>query len=385
MTNRRVSRRKAIQIAQQACQDYNNRNFAASRLAFRRAVKLDPHNADMWNDLGAACYELGLYDEAVQATQKALRLNPDHIQAHISRGTLSLRTSNFQQGWEDYEWLCKRVPAIGKLPGNLRWTGGDLQGKDVLILDEQGYGDTIQFIRFAPHVAQRGARVFLKVRPLLRRLCEQNPHLGQVLHDGDTLQYHAWSPLVALPRLCEAGPGNLGASPYLHAPDGPVPQVLQNTAALRVGLIWTGSPGNIRNPIRSVPLPELLPLLRLAQGGRYRFFHLQHESHGHQLEAARAGDLVVELCDCQEDFADLARMIANLDLVIATDTAVPHLAGALGIPVWLLVSHVPDWRWHSQDGQSLWYPSMRIFRQPSPGDWASVVERVVEELARFPQ
>ena len=383
MKSRCTSPAQVIQLAQRACEDYRNGNFTASRETFRRAVDLEPRNADLWNDLAAACYELALYDEAAEAAQEALRLNPHHIQAHISRGALSLRASTFQQGWEDYEWLCKLVPALGRLPENLRWTGEVIRDRSVLILDEQGFGDTIQFMRFVPLVAQQGARVYLKVKPDLRRLIEANPHLGSVLRDGDTLQFHAWSPLVALPRLLGAAPGNLGAPPYLHAPGGPIPEVLRDTTKLKVGLIWTGSPKNVRNPIRSMPLPELLPLLRLAKGGNYRFFHLHHASHAAQIEAAGAGDLIVELCDSINDFADLADIIASLDLVIGTDTAVPHLAGALGKPVWLLLSHVPDWRWTAQDGRSLWYPSMRTFRQPSHGDWASVVERAVEELALF--
>ena len=383
MNNKRASQAQAIQLARLGCRTYLKGNFTTARQAFRHAVELEPDNADLRNDLGAACYELGLFEEAAEAAQQALDVDPHHVQAHISRGALSLRATCFRQGWEDYEWLCKMVPALTALPANLRWSGGEVRGKDVLVPDEQGFGDTLQFIRFAPLLAERGARVLLKVKPSLRALLEANPHLGKVLQDGDTAHYHSWTPLVALPRLLGVGPEHVGQLPYLTAPGGRVPTMLRERNRLNVGLIWTGSPRHIRNPIRSIPLPELLPLLSLAKAGDYRFFHLHYQLHSDQIEAAGAADLVVELSQSINDFAELADVIANLDLVIATDTAVPHLAGALGKPVWLLLSHVADWRWTTDDGGCPWYPSMKIYRQPSHGDWGSVVEKVVGDLARF--
>ncbi|HEY2584487.1 MAG TPA: tetratricopeptide repeat protein, partial [Tepidisphaeraceae bacterium] len=357
----------------------------ASLQHYQRAIAARPDVPELYNNLGKAHRAAGDVPAAIAAHEKALALKPDDADAHWNLSLMLLLSGQFERGWNEYEWRWA-VPEFRSPRPDFRqpqWVGQPLQGKRILLHAEQGFGDTIQFCRYAPLVAQQGGRVILECPPELHRLLQILPGVEQLIAAGEPLpEFDFHSPLLSLPRIfrtrIETVPNFVA---YLQADAAqaarwqhrlPLP-----TDQLRVGLVWAGSAANPNDRNRSITLDALAPLLRVPD---VRFYSLQT---GRGADPARdaAGEFKsIVGTDGFEDFADTASLIANLDLVISVDTAVAHLAGAMAVPVWALLPFGPDWRWLLDRQDSPWYPTMRLFRQPRRGNWQSVVQSVASEL-----
>jgi hypothetical protein len=263
------------------------------------------------------------------------------------------------------------------------WDGGDLNGRTILLHQEQGYGDMIQFVRYAPLVAERGGRVILSCAAALASLLREMPQVAGVYGRNDLPEFDFHCPILSLPAIFETRLESIPAkTPYLKAPAEAVARwrelLAKDDGKLRVGLAWAGNPKRRLDHGRSVALEQLVPLSKVNE---VRLFSLQKRGQTpFSGAAAPAGMELIDFSDRLSDFAETAAAIENLDLVISVDTAVAHLAGALGKPVWVLIGFVPASRWLLDRSDSPWYPTMRLFRQPTRDDWDTPIDQIAEAL-----
>ncbi|MGQ9370832.1 tetratricopeptide repeat protein [Azospirillum sp. A39] len=340
-----------------------------------RAHRLQPGDPDTLVNLGTVLRDLRAFGDAATCLGAALARRPDHAEAHLALAVTHLVQGDLRRGWEEFEWRWRRLPAPP-------WQGEPLEGATLLLHAEQGFGDAIQFARYAPLAAARGGRVVLEVHPLLLRLMESLGHGVRVVAraaDSTPPRHDRHCPLMSLPRAFATTLAGVPADiPYLHAAAADVARwrawLDERTAdrpGLRVALVWAGNPRHRNDRNRSLPAAALAPLLAVPG---VRFVSLQTgPARGAlpRLPVPPAGP-ILDPVDAVRDFADSAAILACVDLVIAVDTAAIHLAGALGRPAWLLLPYAPDWRWLLDRPDSPWYPSLRLFRQARPGDWTGV-------------
>ena len=378
-----------------------------------RALALDPRHVDVLCNRGAALRNLGRHEEALADYERALAVSPMHAAAHNNRGVALAALNRFEEAEASYD----RALAInakddrarfnralarlvrGDLPRGLadfesRWMGSDTQagprafavpqwtgreplaGRTILLHAEQGLGDAIQFARYVPRVAQKGATVLLEVHGALAPLLAQLPGVARTIARGDALPpFDLHCPLMSLAlafgTTLESIPREV---PYLHAP----PEHVERWSARlgerkrpRVGLAWSGSTTLRNDRNRSIALADFDRLRALP----FEFYSLQKEVRPGDAVALASGPAIAHFGDELADFRDTAALVSLMDLVVSVDTAVAHLAGALSRPVWLLVPWSPDWRWLLGRDDSPWYPTMRLWRQARPGDWAEVLGR----------
>jgi tetratricopeptide (TPR) repeat protein len=371
---------------------------------FRDTIARAPDFAKGYNNLGIALRRQGLLGEAVSSYRTALEKSDRRPGALSDEPRISdldsirfretvafnlamalLARGDLREGWQHYEsrWGTRQFARAKRHPDRPQWRGEPAAGKSVLIHAEQGFGDTLQFCRYAPLAAERGLRVILAVQKPLVRLLNSLPGVEQVIAQGDALPETDLScPMLSLPlafgTTIETIPS---ASAYLHADKAQVDgwtSRLGPRRGLRIGLVWAGdsrlhAPGLARVDARRSMAPETLAPLFDVPG--VAFFSLQKAG-----PAAPADFPLIDNMGEMDDFADTAALIATLDLVISVDTAVAHLASALGKEVWIMDRHDPCWRWLSNRRDSPWYPSLRLYRQPCPGDWDSVVRLVAHDL-----
>ena len=353
--------------------------------SYQQALRLKPDYPEAHNNLGIVLEKQGRLDEAVACYQQALRLKPDYPEAHWNRSLAWLLMGRFEQGWPGYEWRwkCKEFGSLPPFHPPL-WDGSPLDGRTILVHAEQGLGDTLQFIRYAPLVHQRGGRVILVCQPPLIGLLTRSPGVERLVAQGEALpEYDVHVPLMSLPGLLgttlESVPADV---PYLDAE----PQLVEawrhrlgSYPGFKVGIVWQGNPKFRLDRLRSIPLAQFAPLARVPG---VHLFSLQKGPGAEQLAAVTDRFPVTDLGRRLDDFMDTAAVLKNLDLVISVDTAIAHLAGALGIPVWVALPFAPDWRWLMDREDSPWYPTMRLFRQTRPGQWEDVFQRIAEALQR---
>lgn len=359
----------------------------------QRSLALCPDNLEALNNLGNALSDARRFEEAIAAFQRALRLQPQNGNVHANLSIPLLASGRFQEGWRELEWRWKTAQLRGARRAFAQppWRGEAGHGRTLLIHAEQGFGDTLQFCRYAPEARDRGFRVVMEAPRKLRRILQSLDGVEPVVARGDPLpRFDVHCPVMSLPGIFHTTAETIPAElPYLsaHAADQSAWQARVAAVAgdaLRVGLVWAGQPrgtlpGLIAADRRRSFAPETLaPLLDVAG---VRFFSLQKDGS----RFPDASGVIDWMADCR-DFADTAALVANLDLVISVDTAVAHLAGALGKPVWLLNRFDSCWRWlHGRD-DSPWYPGvLRIFGQPRPGRWDIVARRVRDALAAEPR
>ena len=354
---------------------------------FRRALALgvDPIRAK--SNLSLALMEQVRPEEAERCCRDALEMRPDCAEARSNLALALLMMGRLEEGWREYEsrWEAAAMGLSAPALPEPRWTGQPLNGETVLLYAEQGFGDTLQFCRYAPMVAAAGGRVVLVVPPELRRIMGTLEGVAAVLAEDDPLpafDYHC--PLLSLPfafgTTMETIPAPLG---YLRADPSPWADFLGTLPGLKVGLVWAGK-SRMAQPHavaidkrRSMRLTDMAPLF-LVPG--CSFVSLQLGPPAAQMRTLPAGAMLHDVSGRLTDWAATADLIAGLDLVIAVDTAVAHLAGALGKPVWMLNRYDSCWRWFLNRDDTPWYPSMRQFRQASRGDWSGVIERVQAAL-----
>jgi predicted Zn-dependent protease len=334
---------------------------------YRTAIRLNPALAQAFASLGHLLLGQGRLAEATTACESAVRLAPGMAEAHWNLASVLLLAGDMPRGMLEYEWR-KRHPAYRSdfppLPGRY-WSGGDPAGLVILVRAEQGFGDTIQFARYLLTLAERGATPVLLCDPVLVPLLSAMPGVVVLSRTARVEGYDAWIDLMSLPLVLGGMPFAEG---YLRADSR------RGTAAsgFRVGIAWAGNPAQANDWRRSIPAAALAPLLAVPG---VEFVNLQ--------VGARAGEAGLPDLSAQlTDFAKTAALIATLDLVIGVDSAVAHLAGALGAPVWVLLAHVPDWRWLMERDDSPWYSSARLFRQGTQGDWDGAIRQVVEALGQ---
>lgn len=341
------------------------------------AVRLRPDRPESYTLLGNTLRTLGMIHEALVCFGQALAIDPDNAEAHAGRGVTLLLAGDFLPGWKDYEWRwkTKRFP-----PRNFPqpvWDGTELAGKTILLHAEQGFGDTLQFVRYTALVKEKGGEIVLECQPRLVPLLARLPGIREVVAAGSPLpSFDVHAPLLSLPHILSTALNMVpAATPYLTVPEERLEAwrtKIGEAPGKKVGLVWAGSPTYQDDHIRSLQFGDLAPLL--ATPG-VRFFSLQKGP-----AAAQLTEQATPLEEDSSDVLDTAAAMQNLDLVITVDSMPAHLAGALGVPVWTLLPYSPDWRWMMYREDSPWYPTMRLFRQPQAGDWASVLARVAEAL-----
>jgi tetratricopeptide (TPR) repeat protein len=355
---------------------------------FRAAIRLKPDLVPAQYGLGRALFERGFLAEAEACCRAVLRLDPDHVWSHFNLAHLLLVTGRFGEGWAHYDWRTQ-------LPGALRrdfaaplWDGGPIEGKTLLIHAEQGFGDTLQFCRYLPLLAQR-ARIVAEVPAPLFRLLSCLPGLAGLVVQGAALpEFDLQCPLLSLPHRFGTTLETIPAAmPYLKADPALTAAWRARLAplpGLRVGLAWAGGVRLDQPELAAVDARRSIGLARLAPLAAIEgvsFVSLQKGDAAAQAAEPPPGLVLHDFTAGLRDFADTAALIANLDLVISVDTSVVHLAGALGKPVWLLNRFDTCWRWLLGRDDSPWYPTLRQFRQPRPGDWDGVIAAIGTALA----
>ena len=350
----------------------------------RRIIAARPDFALAHNNLGVVLQSQGKLDEALQLYRRAQALKEDYADAQVNEALLLLLRGDFETGWEKYEW-CEQLPAYRRRDfAQARWRGAPLSGKTLLLHADQGFGDSIQYLRYIAFVLAEGARVILEVEAPLVLLAASLAGDITVIGRGMPLpDFDLHCPLASLPLRFRTRLETIPAEvPYLFPRAEAITRWHARLGAgteLKVGLVWAGSAQHSNDHNRSLALPRLCPLLAAAP---VRWLSLQTGPHARDLAELEPGQ-VTDLSQALTDFAESAACVANLDLVITVDTAIAHLAGALAKPAWVMLPFIPDWRWMLGRETSPWYPSLRLFRQPAPGDWESVIRRVGEELERF--
>jgi len=384
--------RRALELKPDYAQVHNNLGVALQErgtldeavACYRRALELKPDYPEAHNNLGNALKEQGTLDKAVACYRRALELKPDYAEAHTDLAIACLLTGDWRRGWPEYQWRWQTKGFAARRFGQPLWNGESLAGKTILLHAEQGLGDTIQFIRYAPMVKRYGGTVVVECQKPLLALLEGSPGVDHLIGQGDRLPaFDVHAPLLSLPLVLQTSLATIPASiPYLFPKAAIVERwrkTLVEIDGFKIGITWQGNPTFRGDRCRSIPLRWFAPL---AQVPGVRLLSLQKGAGAEQL--AEVGDLfeVTELGSRLHDFADTAAVMKNLDLVITSDTGPAHLAGALGVPVWVALSFVPDWRWLLDRGDSPWYPTARLFRQREPGDWHAVFEEIKKALCR---
>ena len=354
---------------------------AAAAATYRAALSSAPAHTGALSSLGNSLRAAGRLDEAMAEHDRALALAPDDATLRFNRALTLLAAGHYTEGWREYEWRWRRPGHPPHMAG-VPWHGEKLNGRTILLHAEQGFGDTLQFVRYAPMVARRGGRVVLEVQPELVRLLRPLPGVAAILARGEHRPpFDLHCPLMSLPSA-------LGTTLDTIPPAVAIPLDPERTAGWRarrhpgrrnVGLVWAGAPhlndaeAHLLDQRRSLPIACLGGLATLPG---VTFVSLQHRTAPPEIPGL---DVIDALADAQ-DFADTAAVIAALDLVIAVDSAVAHLAATMGKPVWLLSRYDGCWRWLHGRRDSPWYPTLTIYRQPRPGDWACVVADIRRDL-----
>lgn len=351
---------------------------------FLLSICLSPDQAKPYYNLGTALKELGRNEAALAVFAAALRLKPDYAEAHFDLALAHLALGNFAAGWPEFEWRWRG--GQGQTPRQFappQWRGQDIAGKTILLHAEQGFGDTIQFCRYVPQLAASGATILLEApRPLLPLLAGL-PGVSRLIAAGDNLPaFDLHCPLMSLPGLFGTRMDSIPAPiPYLGAgSDGLArwKERLESARGLKVGLVWAGRPTYRRDRARSMPFAALGPLWDIEGVSWYSLQVGERQSDLSSDPAGRIEDLSPYL----SDFSETAAALSEMDLVVTVDTAIAHLAGALGRPCWVMLPFFTDWRWLMGRTDSPWYPSLRLFRQSERGDWGNVVASITDALTQ---
>ncbi len=406
---------------------HDQKKFPEAVTAYRNSLKLQPKFPIALNNMGNSLRYTGEYEEADSCFQKAIDLNPNYLNAYKNRGTLHVWTGGiekglayyeqalkinpneaelhrnlgviyllqgrFEEGWREYRWRWK----VGDLHRPLThvpvWDGSDLRGKSIVLTAEQGLGDTLNFVRYTKLLRELGAQTTMYCQTPLMALLQSSPEVGSVYPNSLQLdrQFDFQASLLDVADLLKTDLESIpGDSPYLQANPGLVsywkPRLPNAERKLRVGINWQGNPDHQADIFRSVPL-QCFEVL--AETEEVQLISLQAGYGTEQLRSWRGKNPIETLGDNIDKssgaFMDTAAILHQLDLVITSDTAIAHLAGALNIPTWIALGYVPDWRWLLDREDSPWYPSVKLFRQSEIGQWDEVLSRIAEQLPSLVQ
>jgi FkbM family methyltransferase len=360
--------------------------FDEAAVSYRRAIELMPEMAEAHNNLGNVLRDQGKLDEAAACYRQAADLRPNYADPHWNQSLVWLLEGDFERGWAEYEWRWKLKSFKPRPCTQPLWDGSPIEGKTILLAAEQGLGDTIQFIRYASLVRQRGARVIAEVQRPLRQILGTAPGIDEMVVQGEaTPPFDTYMTLLSLPRLLGTRLDTVPADvPYISAPPELVDkwrEEIKSLPGFKVGIAWKGSPQNRTDRGRSLPL-NLFEALAGLPG--VTLVSLQKGQGSEQIAEVKDRFQVVDFGDRLDaeagPFMDTAAIMRHLDLVVTCDSSLAHLAGALGAPVWIALMLTPDWRWLSGRDDSPWYPSARLFRQTRVADWPGVFERMAAAL-----
>jgi hypothetical protein len=356
----------------------------------QRALEINPDMTSAMTNIGTACRDLGRLDEAVFWYEHALHIEPDDADTHWNYALALLHQGNYAKGWREYAWRFQKSDRIIIPSSNIPiWNGEDLEGKRILVQAEQGYGDTIQFIRYVSILAARGAYVIMECQDEnISSAVDLLAGIGESItwHDPHP-QADYKIPLLSLPLVLNSTVETIPlANGYLVPSSANIAHwrtfldAYVKPGNVRVGFVWDGRK-TFRNDKRSVPLDVLKPLFDVEG---ITFVSLQIGEQAQQLEQFSVpGNIVTAVSGHLTSFADTAALIAGLDLVICVDTSVAHLAGAVGCPTWIMLKVGPDWRWLEKRNDSPWYLAARLYRQKRDGEWDSVVQQIQMDLKKF--
>jgi tetratricopeptide (TPR) repeat protein len=366
-------------------QQHRNREAAA---CYEKSLALEPEYAAAHINLANTLLQLGQHERVHHHYRRGVELDPASPGGQYNLALACLREGNYREGWQRHEfrWDFRELNLPRRDFTQPQWRGEPLEGKTILLHAEQGLGDTLQFVRYVPLVAARGGRIRLEVQPRLRSLLDRLPGTDSVLTHGDPLPHFVTHcPLMSLPLTFDTSADTIPADiPYIRPQADAVTAARQNfprqDGKLRVGLCWAGNPRYRSDHQRSTTLDTLAPLAEVPNAF---FFSLQFGPPAAQIRHTPFP--LIDACSRHKDMAETAALMATLDLVLTIDTSIAHLAGAMGLPVWIMLSHLADWRWLAHREDSPWYPSARLFRQPAPGDWASLFTAVRDNLQDLAQ
>jgi hypothetical protein len=362
-----------------------SRAFALQRLCrpieaarmFRKAAIIDPGLTQLWSNIGNAERYVGRLEVATRAHIRAMLLRPGNKDAAFGFAIDQLARGDYLTGFRAYERRVPKVELQEKLEkrGGEIWTNQPIAGRQVLLIAEQGAGDTIQFARFARTLADRGAEVSVACGPNLGRLISGVDGVARTVH-GVERESEFIDLLMSIPARLGTTLENLPAPRrYLTPPEAPL--LLPQGQGPKIGLVWAGNPSHQRDPWRSIPVETFRPLLSIPDA---TFFSFQVAAPEDNRLPSEWADRLTDLEPHIKDFGDTAALVDQMDLVVTIDSSVAHVAGALGVPCWVLLSYVTDWRWLHDRSESPWYPSVRLVRQVNPGDWDGVIQRVVHGI-----
>ena len=363
--------------------------FDEAAAAYEKAIELKPGTAESHHNLGHTLKQLGRFDETRACYQRTIALKPGFADAHLDLGKALILGGQMEEGWAECEWRweAKNFPPQPRNFTQPLWDGSRIEGKTILVHAEPGFGDTMHFVRYAPMAAACGGRVVVECQRQLRTLFAGIDGIDEVVCRGDPLPaFDLHCPFLSMPHALGTTLETIPADiPYLKPDPGKLgawrSRLGGANEGLKVGLAWAGHPGNEKYRTRAIALQSFEPLLTLES---VDFFSLQIGTRAADIAACGLSSRITDLAPYIDDFSDTAAAVSLLDLVISIDTSVAHLTGALGKPIWTLITFVPDWRWMLEREDSPWYPTMRLFRQAKPLEWEPVIERVRAELARVP-
>jgi ADP-heptose:LPS heptosyltransferase len=355
---------------------------------YAQAFVSDRNNFHAWNNYGNVLRELGDPVGAVAFLQRAITLDPGHSTAQFNLAVAYLLAGDYEQGWPQYEHRWNFEHLTGTLPqlSTTRWTGQDLKDKTILICQEQGLGDTIQFVRFLWDLHSRGAKIVLQVNSNLGALLEDSPIIDRVVNSIDEVEeFDYWSPIMSLPRILGVTLDKLSnLQSYIKANESLQKRWQEHLGPkhrLRVGFCWSGRRDTWLNQHKALPLHSMLELIK--RNPNYHWINLQLDATQEETEQLlQAG--VQEYSLPINNFNDTAALVANCDVILSVDTAVAHLSASMGRPTWIMLnSYATDWRWLLDKNNNPWYPTARLFRQSTMGDWSPVLNQIHKFLALF--
>jgi tetratricopeptide (TPR) repeat protein len=355
---------------------------------YAQALTQDRHHAGAFNNYGNVLRECGEPEAGIPFLQRAIQLDPKNITAQFNLGVAYLLSGDYTRGWSQYETRWNYEHLAGTLPKfeQPRWAGQDLKDKTILVCQEQGLGDTIQFIRFLFPLHAAGAKIILQTNVNLAPLFAQSPIISKIVDVKDTpTEFDYWIPMMSIPGVLGVTLDNLTSQLAYLGARADLAQQWQETLGpktrLRVGFCWSGRPDSWINQHKGIPFETMCDLIR--KNPNYEWVNLQVECGE---EAANILETlgVKKYPGAIRNFADSAALIHHMDVVISVDTAVAHLAGSMGRPTWIPLNwYGTDWRWLLNRDSSPWYPSATLFRQPSMGDWASVIDKIHKYLSWY--